>query len=147
METEERTTHDPRDRRAVLGEGGCLCGATRYSLHARPIAVVHCHCADCRRATGAAFSTVAVYPRDAVSWLRGAPRRIEHAERLRLSCPTCGSPLGVLSSEAAAVLVINAGSHDHPEHLQPTCHVWDADRLPYVKIQDDLPRYSQMADR
>lgn len=125
-------------------EGGCLCGAVRYRTRAAPITAVHCHCTDCRRASGAAFSTIAIYPRDAVEWIMGQPRRVPWAGRLRLSCAECGSPLGTLPSEDAAVVALTAGSHDQPEALKPACHVWDSDRLPFIKIDDGLPRHLHM---
>jgi len=33
-------------------EGGCLCGAVRYSVTGTPVARTLCHCISCRRATG-----------------------------------------------------------------------------------------------
>ena len=37
-------------------EGGCQCGAVRYRLKASPLTVYNCHCKDCQRFTGAAWS-------------------------------------------------------------------------------------------
>lgn len=128
----------------AVAEGGCLCGVVRYRTRAAPITTVHCHCSDCRRASGAPFSTLAIYPRDAVSWVAGQPRRVPWADRLRLSCPVCGSPLGVLPAEDSAIIVLTAGSHDHPDTLKPACHIWDSDRLPFVALNDALPRHAQM---
>ena len=34
-------------------EGDCLCGKTRYQAHVDSLHVVHCHCAMCRRTSGA----------------------------------------------------------------------------------------------
>lgn len=133
-----------RRRAPMVREGGCLCGAVRFVVTVEPITTVHCHCSDCRRATGAPFSTLAIYPRDAVRWTGAMPRRVPWAERLRLSCPHCGSPLGVLPAEAAAIVVLNVGCHDRPEQLAPACHVWTSDQLPYIRTCDDLPRHERM---
>jgi len=32
--------------------GGCACGAIRYACTAEPLAMHHCHCRDCQRASG-----------------------------------------------------------------------------------------------
>jgi len=45
----QRPTYPPLPYR-----GGCLCGAVRYRLEARPLAIDACHCNDCRKLTGAA---------------------------------------------------------------------------------------------
>ncbi len=48
-------------------EGGCLCGTIRYRI-AGPIAwAAHCHCAMCRRASGAVALT---WAKSRLSWLR-----------------------------------------------------------------------------
>ena len=37
--------------------GGCLCGAVRYKVTGEPVRVANCHCNDCRKVTGASFTT------------------------------------------------------------------------------------------
>ena len=39
-------------------EGGCLCGKVRYSADAEPTFVGICHCKNCQKGTGTAFSVV-----------------------------------------------------------------------------------------
>jgi len=34
-------------------EGGCLCGAIRYSISGFPISAEYCHCRMCQKGTGA----------------------------------------------------------------------------------------------
>jgi len=36
-----------------MSEGGCLCGAVRYRMVGAPLSSAICHCASCRRASGA----------------------------------------------------------------------------------------------
>jgi hypothetical protein len=40
-------------------EGGCLCGAVRFSVDDAFRYALNCHCSQCRRATGAAFKPFA----------------------------------------------------------------------------------------
>jgi hypothetical protein len=37
-------------------QGGCLCGAVRFELTARPTIAGYCHCTRCQRRTGTAAS-------------------------------------------------------------------------------------------
>ena len=65
--------------------GGCLCGAVRYRATAAPLRAVSCHCAMCRRASGAAFLTFVHFPKEAFAWTEGAPTRYRssaNAERV-----------------------------------------------------------------
>ena len=36
--------------------GSCLCGQVRYSLDGEPFLTGVCHCADCRKESGSAFT-------------------------------------------------------------------------------------------
>ena len=46
--------------------GGCLCGAVRYTVDAKPDLVGVCHCRDCQRFTGSAYSFLVVVPQTAL---------------------------------------------------------------------------------
>ena len=51
----------PMSGRETLS-GGCLCGAVRYEIEHKPKAVCTCHCTDCQRLTGSAFSMAILVP-------------------------------------------------------------------------------------
>jgi hypothetical protein len=44
--------------------GGCMCGAVRYEITKVPLRVYACHCTDCQRVTGSAFSLGVVVSAD-----------------------------------------------------------------------------------
>jgi hypothetical protein len=48
-------------------QGGCQCGAVRYTLTAPPREVLHCHCSLCRKAHGALFASFGVYDASALT--------------------------------------------------------------------------------
>lgn len=82
-----RSSHAGFDQQGVRVRcGGCLCGAVRFSVHGEPVVVGTCHCADCRKATGAAFVSYADWPRAAFSSTGEA-----RAFNGRSFCPTGGS--------------------------------------------------------
>ena len=47
--------------------GGCLCGQVKYSANADPAFVGVCHCKNCQRTSGTAFSVVVAVPKAALS--------------------------------------------------------------------------------
>ena len=73
--------------------GGCLCGAVRYEADGAPFHLTHCHSADCRRGSGAAFVTWASFRRDDFHFTLGAPAEVKWSGRQRLFCSHCGTPL------------------------------------------------------
>lgn len=44
-------------------QGGCACGAVRFTLLGPPISIQHCHCENCRKISGELTSTGAVISR------------------------------------------------------------------------------------
>jgi hypothetical protein len=44
--------------------GGCLCGDIRFKAGKDPVWVGHCHCTLCRKQTGTAFTTGAIFAED-----------------------------------------------------------------------------------
>jgi hypothetical protein len=87
--------------------GGCLCGAVRYSVRGDPLHVVRCHCADCRKESGSAFSVYAQWPvevfemTDEIASYDG-----------RGFCARCGSRLLDLSDLEDSIIEIRLGSLD-----------------------------------
>ena len=123
--------------------GSCFCGAVRYRVEGPPIQVEHCHCLHCRRTSGAAFVTWAVFAVSRYDIVEGTPREYEpRSGVVRTCCSSCGSQLSWQQRDAETIDV-TVGTLDEPETLSPGWHVWDSRRLPWVKLDDDLPRYSE----
>ncbi len=126
--------------------GGCLCGAVRYRATVDPIRAVSCHCGMCRRVSGAAFVTFVHFPIGAFEWIGREPARYRSsAEANRGFCPECGSTLDMHESVLEDRVQVSLGSLDHPERVRPDDHVWTQEQLPWLKIDDDLPRFAQIS--
>ena len=124
--------------------GGCLCGAVRYRADADPVRAVSCHCGMCRRASGAAFLTFVHFPRESFVWTMGEPLRYRSSpEAERGLCRECGATLTmhetVLEDRVQACL----GSLDRAGDVRPDDHVWTEAQLPWLRIEDDLPRFAR----
>jgi hypothetical protein len=125
----------------AMAAGGCLCGAVRYELAAAPRKASCCHCSMCRRASGGAFQAYASVPRDALRWTRGEPkvyRSSPHASRG--FCAECGSPLVFVYDPKPHRIAVAVGSLDKPELAAPAEHWGVESWLPWLKIDDGLPR-------
>lgn len=122
-------------------DGGCLCGALRFRISAAPSAVSHCHCTLCRRASGAPLVTWATVPSDAFRFVQGTPRQLRATPSARRTfCGDCGTPLTFQADATPALLDVTVASLDRPEAVPPTEHVWHTRRLPWLALDDDLPR-------
>ena len=126
--------------------GGCLCGAIQYRATADPIRVVSCHCGMCRRVSGAAFLTFVHFPVGSFEWIGCEPTRYRSsAEAERGFCPGCGSTMTMHETVLDDRVQVTLGSLDHPERVRPDDHVWTQEQLPWLKIDDDRPRFARIS--
>lgn len=126
--------------------GGCACGAVRYAIDAAPVEVCHCHCRMCQRTSGAPVVTWLTVPRAALRLVRGAPRqRRSSATAGRGFCADCGTALTFRADARPDVIDVTVASLDHPERVAPRQHIFTASALPWLRLDDELPRHDGRA--
>jgi hypothetical protein len=121
-------------------EGGCLCGAVRYSARGEPMNVRVCHCRLCQKAVGASFHARAMFRAEAVE-VRGPVGRAHSSPDLRRGfCPSCGT---TLFSERISLnaLGLTLGSLDDPDAFAPTEHIWVSRKQAWLVLADGLPQH------
>ena len=122
--------------REVVRTGGCLCGAVAYRVRGEPLHVGRCHCADCRKESGSAFTVYAQWPIDAFD----ASGDWETFQG-RSFCPRCGSRLFCLDEEAVEIRI---GSLDAaPFELQPEAEIWVKRREPWLPPVKDASQHRE----
>lgn len=126
---------------APLHHGGCLCGAIRYEVRGHALQTSLCHCEDCRKASGAPAAAWTFFPPNALRWSQGRPREVRFAERIRLFCGDCGSPLQFVDPALPQFTEINTCSLDHPENFPPGDQCWRVDAMPWMGSLDKLPSF------
>ncbi len=105
---------------AGVRTGGCLCGAVRYSVRGDPVHVGRCHCADCRKESGSAFTVYAQWPLEAFD-VSGEISSYDG----RGFCARCGSRLLDPVAPGDRLVEIRLGSLDEaPFDLKPEAEVW-----------------------
>lgn len=129
--------------------GGCLCGAVRYEATRHPgDDIGYCHCRTCQKALGALFGCFVVFSGpnidETFKFTRKRPKFYKSsAWAERGFCPDCGTPLVMRDLVGYAVTI---GSLDHPEDFQPVGHSGIESQVPWLKIDDDLPRWKTEDD-
>jgi hypothetical protein len=82
------------------------------------------------------------FPAEAFSWLGGPPKRYRSsANAERGFCPQCGSTITMHESVLGDRVQVALGSLDSPELIKPDDHVWAKQQLPWLRIDDTLPRF------
>ena len=121
--------------------GGCICGGTRYVLKSRPVALVDCHCIDCRRSAGAPYVQWGSVPRADLVVTRAEPRKIAHANRIRSFAACCGTHLFFEDSKGCKMIDVTIASLDDPTPFAPAKVIFLEDKLPWVKLDESLPSF------
>jgi hypothetical protein len=129
-------------------KGGCNCGAVRYEISGAPLAVAACHCVNCRKQSGAAFS-VNLVVRASTMTVQGALAAYQdHGEDsgtpiAREFCPACGSPIRSIPSASPKMIAVKAGTLDAPDAYGPQMHIWTKSALAWVAIPENLPCFDR----
>lgn len=122
--------------------GHCLCGKTRWEFRGPVRWACYCHCDDCRRNCAAPLVAWLGVPLENFTWLGDAPKTLESSKGVgRHFCATCGSPLGFEADHYPGGMHLYAASLEDPKDFAPTFHVNYQSKLPWLKIDDDLPKY------
>ena len=116
--------------------GKCLCGQVQISVRGEPLRVGICHCTDCRRESGSAFTFYGVWP----------ARQFEHLGETsefhgRRFCPRCGSRLfSVDDLEAEIKLGILS---EAPVRLVPSYELWIKRHEPWLRPIEGAEQFSE----
>ena len=121
--------------------GGCLCGSVRYATSAQPMFQGVCHCADCQKQGGTAFSVVLAFAEPDLR-ITGQLKTFQSkgdsgGDVRRFFCPECGSPIYSTPSSSSGMAFVKAGTLDDTSILDPKVHIYCDSRQKWVTIPDD----------
>lgn len=131
--------------------GGCSCGNIRYECSAEPFAMLNCHCRECQRASGGAYSGGFFVNRSDFKLLQGQAKYYEltadsgHKVR-RGFCPDCGSQLFAEGDGNPDLVVIKPASLDESSWYKPQLDIYTAEAQPWDLMDPALPKFPGMPD-
>ncbi|KAJ5161153.1 hypothetical protein N7492_006545 [Penicillium capsulatum] len=100
--------------------GSCMCGGVHYSVEVDNYLSALCHCTDCQKWTGGAFTSNAVVPRSSFKVTKGIPSSYDAKGasgniNKHFFSPTCGSGLYTELDIMPDMTCVKAGSLDNKE--------------------------------
>ena len=118
--------------------GSCCCGAVTFAVTASPQGASVCHCGQCRKMSGFAWSSAYV-PETALS-ISGPVRWFASSESAKRGiCPTCGAFL-FWKAHDEDTMSFARGAIDGPTGIGLEKHIFTADKGDYYTIADGLPQ-------
>jgi hypothetical protein len=125
-------------------EGGCHCGAVRYTLSAKPDASMICHCETCRRVSGAPVLAWLSVDAEKFAITRGHPKDYVSSEGVqRQFCGRCGAQITYGRTDDEEWIDVTTATLDDPDAFPPTHHSWTSHDIAWIKFGDKLPAYKK----
>ena len=125
-------------------EGGCLCGAVRYSVSGPPFAAEYCHCRMCQKSAGAMVVCWMDFLVEQLTWVLGGPTEFKSSESVRRGfCAECGSTLSFRDTRHPEYFTLAIASLDDPNRVKPTYHIYTESQVKWLNIEDDCKRFRQ----
>lgn len=128
-------------------QGGCLCGAVRFTCSAAPKGTPVCHCRDCQRFTGAPFAANLFVAADAVTFSGEVHSFTVEGDSgntvTRCFCPTCGSPARLEAEAAPGFVILPLGAVDVVEGYAPSVELWTEHQLAPFCVQGEVKRFAR----
>lgn len=136
------TGSENSNARILTGE--CYCRTVRFEVADEFAYAMNCHCADCRRTTGAAFKPFAGIPHDRLRIVRGGDLRMIVGDGTThdAHCARCGSLLYSRVRDGQWVHVA-MGTLVHAPSIRPSAHIFVGSKAPWYEITDNLPQYRE----
>lgn len=126
--------------------GSCLCGGVRYEVEGPFELMAHCHCVQCRKASGADFATNATLSAENFKLVKGEELLAKYESspgNQRIFCQRCGSPIMKRVDDTPDKIRLRLGSLEGDPGIRPALHVFTSERPSWSEIRDDLPQFEK----
>jgi hypothetical protein len=125
--------------------GQCLCGNVKYKLTGDLMMTGICHCKNCQRQAGSAFSTLAGVAVSDLVFTEGKPKLYKDSATEsggtveRYFCGDCGSPIYSKVPGNDDVVYLKTGTMDDTSDFNPQFHVWYGSKQSWVEGAEGTP--------
>lgn len=117
-----------------------MCGAVAYKSTSDAEVTALCHCIDCQKWTGGAFTSNAIVPEESFSVAKGSPKHYDVTgasgkNNRHFFCGDCGSGLYTKLDVIPGKVIIKAGGLDEgKQNLEgkPAVEFYCRDRVSYL---------------
>jgi hypothetical protein len=118
-------------------EAACSCGQLKLEVRGEPVRVSMCHCLECQRRTGSAFSVQAFYPKEHVQPAAGTAKRYTRRGDSGLTvtfsfCPECGGTVFWEPERRPELIAVAVGTFADPGFEKPRFSGWERSRHPWT---------------
>ena len=129
-------------------EGGCLCGAVRYKSDADPLLAVLCHCTNCQKQSGGAYSVNVITPKASLDIQGEMATYVDMGDSgqpvARNFCGRCGSGISSQPAVMETLTVLKAGSPDDSSRVRPVKEIYCDSARQWTREDLDMEAHPKM---
>lgn len=128
--------------------GQCMCGDNKFEGEGEPMFIGNCHCEDCRKSSGAAYSTFVFLNKEDMK-MTGKTSTYQHKADsgnilTKHFCPRCGSPMYTENEIRPTMIGLRAGVINEQENIKPTMNVFTSNKIDSTPLDPDLAAFDKM---
>ncbi len=129
-------------------QGRCICGGITYTAEAEPVFSGVCHCKECQRGTGSAFSCVVAVPSPTLQ-IVGTPKRHTHTggsgQGVHIAfCGHCGARMFSEVDAMPGITMIEVGTLDDARDFVPQVHIFRDSAQHWFPFTDAMTTFPRM---
>ncbi|MFT7560168.1 MAG: hypothetical protein ACI93R_002086 [Flavobacteriales bacterium] len=123
--------------------GHCLCHSVEYSIADSLLYSGFCHCSECRRWTGSAFSATCGVKVDDFQLMKGKELLRSYKKGEHSNSHFCSKCSSIVFGDVPAhnMTFVFLGTLDEAPSLKPQWHIYTGSKADWYEINDDLPQF------
>ena len=126
--------------------GRCHCGDVKYEVHG-DISSFICHCDSCKKNASAPFVAWSRVSQNDFKLIQGKLKEYKSSSKvIRTNCERCGVGIGYAHEDSPLDLDLLTVTLDDYKSIKPLYHLMVEEKVPWIGIDDDLPRYQKWRD-
>ena len=125
--------------------GKCLCGSITIHCTNEPVKTVNCHCTMCRKVSGAAYSTFAMFLKNHVRVMGNSETHFSSSTlATRSFCSKCGSNTQFNYAGKHEYVYLPVGLFNSAVAIHPQENWYASTKLHWISDCNNLPEYEEL---
>ncbi|VUC30535.1 unnamed protein product [Clonostachys rosea] len=131
--------------------GECICNRVKFTFTGEPKQAAVCHCFQCQKLSGSAFTYNLLVPREDFKWTSGLPKTGSFVQESGIIveysfCPECGTTMAKQTDkeEFKPFCLVQAGTVDGNEtKRKPDAEFWVSRKADWVQPIQGVPQMAK----
>jgi len=131
-------------------QGSCHCGDVSFKVTGKPRIILNCHCDDCKKRNGGAFSKYLVVNESDLHVSKGNKSLASYSAEgkgEKYFCSNCGSPIYNKNARYPGIFMVFYGSINDQKQITPMFNVYCESMSGWVSALGKLKSFERGIER